>query len=45
LCGKDLAVDRDQVEVKIDPHRTMMRSSEYHNVTRITLGNASPITL
>jgi len=28
-CGEDFAVDLDQVEVKIDPHWTMMRSFEH----------------
>jgi hypothetical protein len=36
--GEDLAVDPDQVEVKIDPHPTMMRSSEHRYVIRITAG-------
>jgi hypothetical protein len=27
--GEDVAVDRDELEVKIDPHRIMMRSSEH----------------
>ncbi len=38
LCGEAFAVDCDQVEVKIDPHRTMMRSSELRYVIRITAG-------
>ncbi len=27
-CGVDVAVDRHEVEVEIDPHRLMMRSPE-----------------
>jgi hypothetical protein len=34
--AEDLAIDRHQIEVEIDPHRTMMRVPEPQSVIRIT---------
>ncbi len=35
-CGVDVAVDRHEVEVEIDPHRTMMRWPRHRYVILIT---------
>ncbi len=35
-CAEDIAIDRHQVEVEIDPHRTIMRAPELQSVIRIT---------
>jgi len=39
MCRKDFAIEREEVEVEIDPHRIMMRSSRHRCVIHITDGH------
>lgn len=36
VCVENLAIDCHQIEVEIDPHRTMMRAPDDQSVIRIT---------